>query len=67
MVVFSMDDPNNPPQNPPPKQVVVQLDPEDRALLEQLQTLEKLSKSDIVRRALRRYAKDFGLTTTPVV
>jgi hypothetical protein len=67
MVVSSMDDPNNPPQNAPPKQVVVQLDPEDRALLEQLQTLEKLSKSDIVRRALRRYAKDLGLTTTPAV
>lgn len=67
MVASSMDDPNDPPQNTPPKQVVVQLDPEDRALLEQLQALEKLTKSDIVRRALRRYAKDFGLTTTPVV
>ena len=50
---------------PKPKSLIVQLDQEDRSLLEQLSATEKLSKSDIVRRALRRYAKDLGLTTTP--
>ena len=47
--------------------LVVQLDKEDRALLERLSAMEKLTRSDIVRRALRRYAKDLGLTTTPAV
>jgi len=48
-----------------PKHLVVQLDREDRALLEQLSTTVKLTRSDVVRMALRRYAKELGLTTTP--
>jgi hypothetical protein len=62
-----MSDDSTEDETPIPKHLVVQLDKEDRALLEQLSALEKLTRSDIVRRALRRYAKDLGLTTTPAV
>jgi hypothetical protein len=49
-----------------PKHLVVQLDKEDRALLERLSVTVKLTRSDVVRMALRRYAKDLGLNATPV-
>jgi hypothetical protein len=62
-----MSDENTEDETPIPKHLVVQLDKEDRALLERLSAMEKLTRSDIVRRALRRYAKDLGLTTTPAV
>lgn len=63
-----MDDPTQKPLPTSQKRLVnVHLDEEDRALLEMLSATEKLTKSDIVRRALRRYAKDLGLTTTPAV
>ena len=48
-----------------PRQFVLQMDQEDRALLERLSAMEKLSKADIIRRALRLYAKDFGLLNQP--
>ena len=54
-------------ETPHPRHFVVVLDREDRALLEQVSATEKLTKSDVLRRALRRYAKDLGLTTTPAV
>jgi hypothetical protein len=50
---------------PHPRHFVVVLDREDRTLLEQVSATEKLTKSDVLRRALRRYAKELGLTTTP--
>ncbi|MCL4748912.1 MAG: ribbon-helix-helix protein, CopG family [Myxococcales bacterium] len=38
----------------------MRLDDEDRALLEACVAREKLSKSDIMRRALRAYAETIG-------
>jgi hypothetical protein len=40
----------------------IRLDEEDRALLEACSQAEKLTKSDILRRALRDYAKKLGVT-----
>lgn len=40
----------------------LRLDDEDRALLEGCAKKEKLSKSDILRRALRAYAVSLGVT-----
>jgi len=42
--------------------MAIRLDAEDRALLEACVKAEKLSKSDILRRALRAYAKTIGVT-----
>lgn len=42
------------------KPVSIRLDREDFALLEQCATTEKLSKTDIVRRAIRLYAWQHG-------
>jgi len=39
----------------------VRLDDEDRALLEAISKREKLSKSDIIRRAIRAYAAELGV------
>lgn len=39
----------------------VKIDPEDLALVKQLMAAERLRKSDIVRRALRAYAKQLGI------
>jgi len=39
----------------------VRMDDEDRALLEALAAHEKLSKSDIIRRAIRKYAAELGV------
>lgn len=39
----------------------LRLDDDDRALLEACATREKLSKSDIVRRAIRAYALSIGV------
>lgn len=41
------------------------LDDEDRALLEACAELDKLSKSDVMRRALRTYAAKLGVTERP--
>jgi uncharacterized protein (DUF1778 family) len=41
--------------------LAIRLDAEDRALLEACAKAEKLSKSDILRRALRAYAKTIGV------
>ena len=40
----------------------LRLDAEDRALLEACSAREKLSRSDILRRALREYAQRLGVT-----
>lgn len=40
-------------------------DADDRALLEACSAHEKLSKSDIVRRALREYAAKLGVAPEP--
>lgn len=45
--------------------VAVRLDDEDRAILEALAKLERLSNSDIIRRAVRAYAKDLGVVSQP--
>lgn len=39
----------------------IRLDDEDRALVEACAAREKLSMSDIVRRAIRAYAKELGV------
>lgn len=44
----------------------LRLDTEDRALLEACSKREKLSKSDILRRALRAYAQALGVKAEPV-
>lgn len=41
--------------------MAIRLDSEDRALLEACAKAEKLTKSDIMRRALRAYAKALGV------
>jgi hypothetical protein len=43
----------------------LRLDDEDRALLEACSAKEKLSKSDILRRALRAYAVALGVVAEP--
>jgi len=40
----------------------LRLDAEDRALLDAVAAHEKLTRSDILRRALRAYAKELGVT-----
>ncbi len=40
----------------------LRLDSEDRAILEAVSAHEKLSKSDVLRRALRAYALTLGVT-----
>ena len=42
--------------------MAIRLDAEDRALLEACSKAEKLTKSDILRRALRAYAKSIGVS-----
>ncbi len=42
----------------------LRLDKEDRALLDACSAKEKLSKSDILRRALREYAARLGVEAT---
>lgn len=49
----------------PEPHIGLRLDDEDRALLEACSKVEKLSKSDILRRALREYAKKLGVTEEP--
>jgi hypothetical protein len=41
--------------------MAIRLDAEDRALLEACAKAEKLTKSDIMRRALRAYARSIGV------
>jgi metal-responsive CopG/Arc/MetJ family transcriptional regulator len=41
--------------------IIVNVDDEDRALINALIEHEKLTRSDIVRRALRAYAKQLGI------
>jgi hypothetical protein len=48
-----------------PDPVGLRLDDEDMALLEACVRAEKLSKSDILRRALRAYAKTLGVDMKP--
>ncbi len=43
----------------------VKIDPEDLVLVKQLMAAERLRKSDIVRRALRAYAKQLGIEVQP--
>ena len=43
----------------------LRLDTEGRELLEACSAHEKLSKSDVLRRALREYAKALGVTAEP--
>lgn len=43
----------------------VRLDPEDDQLLEACAKAEKLTYSDILRRAVRLYAKHIGVTQDP--
>jgi len=42
-------------------QVAVRFDDEDRQYLDQAAKLERLSRSDIIRRAVRAYAKALGI------
>lgn len=43
----------------------VKLDEEDVALLEAVIRYEKLTKSDVIRRAIRTYASQLGVTVQP--
>lgn len=43
--------------------VSVKLEPADLALLERLEQVERLRRSDVIRRALRAYAAQLGLGT----
>ena len=45
--------------------MAIRLDAEDRALLEACAKADKLTKSDVIRRALRAYAKSLGVTVKP--
>ncbi len=45
--------------------VNVRMDQEDRELLDACAAFQKLSKSDIMRLALRQYAARLGVTVTP--
>ncbi|HVW29487.1 MAG TPA: ribbon-helix-helix protein, CopG family [Polyangiaceae bacterium] len=49
----------------PEPHIGLRLDTEDRALLEACSKAEKLNKSDIIRRALRDYAKKLGVAAEP--
>ena len=49
----------------PEKLLNIRLDDEDRALLDACAAKEKLTKSDILRRALRDYAAKLGVTVKP--
>jgi hypothetical protein len=51
------------PANQP--QVAVRFDDEDRAILDAVAKHERLSHSDIVRRAVRAYAKELGVSPPP--
>lgn len=42
--------------------VVFRADPDDKALLNALIKTEKLNRSDVIRRAIRAYAKQLGIT-----
>ncbi|GEM_PF-1852575 len=42
----------------------VKVDEDDLALVKQLMAAEKLRKSDILRRAIRAYAKQLGIEPT---
>jgi len=46
----------------PEPHLAIRLDAEDRALLDACAAKEKLTKSDILRRALRAYAQSLGVT-----
>ncbi len=50
-------------QPPGKPNVALRLDPEDMALLQRACAVEKLTRSDIIRRALRDYAKKLAATT----
>ena len=49
----------------PEPHIGLRLDTEDRALLDACSKAEKLNKSDIIRRALREYAKKLGVVPEP--
>lgn len=50
----------------PESVITVRLDAEDLALLNASAAKEKLSKSDILRRGLRAYAANLGITPATV-
>jgi uncharacterized protein (DUF1778 family) len=49
----------------PEPHIAIRLDEEDRALLEACAKAEKLTKSDIIRRAVREYARKLGVAPAP--
>jgi hypothetical protein len=51
--------------NSPSPNVDLRLDREDKALLNALILHEKLTRSDVLRRAIRQYAKTLGVTPSP--
>lgn len=44
----------------------IRLSPEELALLEEIERKEERSRSDVVRRAIRAYAKKCGIKKEPV-
>ena len=49
------------PTNSPTPNVVIRFDNEDKKLLKEMCAVEKLNRSDVVRRAVRHYAKHLGV------
>jgi hypothetical protein len=49
-----------------PYVLTVELDPEDTALLEHASKIEKLNKSEVVRRALRDFVRRLPTPTPPL-
>ena len=42
--------------------VIVRMDHDDKAILNKLIAFEKLTRSDVIRRAIRAYARQLGVT-----
>jgi len=49
------------PVNSPSPNVIVRMDADDKKILNQLIAFEKLNRSDVIRRAVRFYAKSLGI------
>jgi hypothetical protein len=47
------------------KQLALRLDKQDYEILDRLALFEKLTQSDVLRRALRAYAHQLGIIDTP--
>ncbi len=51
--------------NSPSPNVIFRADDEDKQILNRLIAFEKLNRSDVIRRAIRAYAKQLGVMPAP--